>query len=238
MVRLGDVGPAGRLRLDAVARHLQDVAGDDAAEAGLPGEQAWVVRRTVLRVDRPAVLGERLRLTTWCAGLGPRWADRRTSLVGDRGGAVEAASLWVHLDPQTGRPLPLPPAFHERYAEAAGGRTVRARLTLPDPPPTAAAHPWPLRAADFDALGHVNNAVAWAAVEDALAGRDRRAPLEAVVEWRVPLERGATPALVTAEAAGPDAGTLRVWLVDGATVVTAAMVRPVSPPPPASAGAR
>ncbi|MBK9180048.1 MAG: acyl-[acyl-carrier-protein] thioesterase [Acidimicrobiales bacterium] len=225
VVRLGDVSPAGRLRLDALARYLQDVAGDDAAAAGLPGEQAWVVRRTVLRVDRPAVLGEHLRLTTWCAGLGPRWADRRTSVVGDQGGGAEAASLWVYVDPRTGRPLRLPPGFHERYGESAGGRTVRARLALPDPPAGATSRPWPLRFADFDALGHVNNAVSWAAIEDALAPRrELRAPLEAVVEWRSPLERGAEPELVTADAAEGRAAGLAAWLVDRGAVVTAAQV--------------
>ena len=34
IVRLGDVSPAGRLRLDAVARYLQDIATDDAVDAG------------------------------------------------------------------------------------------------------------------------------------------------------------------------------------------------------------
>ncbi len=32
-VRLGDVTPKGRMRLDAVARYLQDVANDDAVDA-------------------------------------------------------------------------------------------------------------------------------------------------------------------------------------------------------------
>ena len=31
-VRLGDVSPKGRLRLDATARYLQDIANDDAVD--------------------------------------------------------------------------------------------------------------------------------------------------------------------------------------------------------------
>ena len=45
-MRLGDVDPSGRLRLDAIARYLQDVASDDAADAGL--DTGWVARRTLI----------------------------------------------------------------------------------------------------------------------------------------------------------------------------------------------
>ncbi|MFM2076244.1 MAG: hypothetical protein RJA49_134, partial [Actinomycetota bacterium] len=44
VVRLGDSSPGGRARLDAIARLLQDVADDDARDAGF-GDFAWVVRR-------------------------------------------------------------------------------------------------------------------------------------------------------------------------------------------------
>ena len=43
-MRLADVTPGGRLRLDALARYLQDVAGDDVDDAGITGavaKQQW-----------------------------------------------------------------------------------------------------------------------------------------------------------------------------------------------------
>src|SRR5215217_7895312 len=42
LTRLGDVSPGGRLRFDAIARYLQDVANDDAVDAALEGAMAWV----------------------------------------------------------------------------------------------------------------------------------------------------------------------------------------------------
>src|SRR5262249_49716337 len=118
-VRLGDVSPKGRVRLDAVARYLQDVAHDDAV--GASGEDAarWVVRRTEMHIERFPVFREDLRLTTWASGTGGRWAERRTSVEGDRGGAIEVAALWVHVDPATGRPKRLAPSFFDAYGEAA-----------------------------------------------------------------------------------------------------------------------
>jgi acyl-ACP thioesterase len=53
-IRLSDTDATGRLRLDAVARYLQDVAADDVLDAGwAPDEHIWVVRRSNLDVAQP-----------------------------------------------------------------------------------------------------------------------------------------------------------------------------------------
>ncbi|HUP86036.1 MAG TPA: acyl-ACP thioesterase domain-containing protein [Acidimicrobiales bacterium] len=194
-VRLGDAGLDGLLRLDALARFLQDVAADDAAEVGLRAA-TWVVRRTTLVIEGRPSFGERMEVTTFCGGLGSRWAERRTSVVGPTS-RIEAASVWVHVDEATGRPAPLPTRFVEAYAEAAGGRTVSSRLSLPEPPGDAARTPWPLRATDFDVLGHVNNSVYWAIVEDEPVLRGI-----AELEYRSPIGPGVDVALVAASSSG------------------------------------
>jgi acyl-ACP thioesterase len=213
-VRLGDVSPGGRERLDAIARYVQDVSNDDTRDAGLDDEMGWVVRRTVVEVERFPVLGEQLDLVTFCSGIGGRWAERRVGLAGDRGGRVETATLWVHLDLGTGRAKVLPPAFHELFGAAARGRVVRARLQHDDPGAgvVATARPWPTRMVDFDVLGHMNNAVYWAPLEDELARRrDLRAPMRAEVEFRAPIE----PSVSIALAVKDGSQGLDAWLVDG-----------------------
>lgn len=168
-VRLGDVDPNGALRLDATARYLQDIAGDDALDAGLPNPLSWVVRRTMIRVDQPASVNERLDLTTFCTGVGRCWAERRTSIVGAAGAAIEAVSLWVQVDVKTGRPAMLGKSFFGIYGSAAGGRSVSSRLSLPsEPARQTAARSWTFRRADLDQFGHVNNAAQWAVVEEHL----------------------------------------------------------------------
>jgi acyl-ACP thioesterase len=192
-VRLGDVTPKGRIRLDAVARYLQDVANDDAVDAIGDDAAGWVVRRTELHVERFPVFREELDLTTWASGTGGRWAERRTSVTGDRGGSIEANALWVHVDIATGRPKRLADSFFDAYGDAAAGRTVHARLTHGDPPDGAEGVPWPVRFSDFDVLGHVNNAVYWAVVEECF---DLRAPTTVTVEYRGGIDRGQQPAVV------------------------------------------
>lgn len=213
-VRLADVTPKGRLRLDAVARYLQDVANDDAVDAIGEDAAAWVVRRTSLRVERFPTFREDVTLTTWASGVGSRWAERRTSIVGADGGSVEAAALWVHVDLVTGRPKVLPPDFERQYAEAAGGRTVSARLTHDAPPPDVDGHEWISRFSDFDVLGHVNNAVYWAIVEEFL---DVVAPLDIELEYKGGIDRGQRVGVIT----GPGA----LWITADQAVAASARLR-------------
>ena len=193
-VRLGDADVRGRLRLDALACYLQDVANYDAREALGDDASAWVVRRTIVDVFAWPRLAEVVSLTTFLGGVGGRWAERRTSLRGRgvSGGSVECASLWVHIDMKTGMPAALPPSFVPIYGAVYGGRKVSGRLGLPAPPAevVAGARPWSLRASDLDVMGHVNNAAYWSFVEDVLA-LDRAAaapPVRFELEYKNSIE--------------------------------------------------
>lgn len=184
-VRVADADPGGRLRLDAVARFVQDIGNDDVADAGLDPNVPWVVRRSEVAVDGWPQLGERLEVATWCGGTGSRWAERRVSFRSGSG-VLDVATLVVHLD-RSGRPARLPDWFESTYAEAACGRTLTSRLVLPGPPDDAEVRPWPTRSTDLDVMGHINNAVTWAAIEDEC---HRRAilPSTFAVEWSGALE--------------------------------------------------
>jgi acyl-ACP thioesterase len=215
-VQLGDVAASGRLRLDALARYLQDVAHDDGADGGARGR--WVLRRMELAIGRLPSFEAPVRLVTSCSGAGSRWAERRTIVTGP-GAEVDARALWVHLD-ETGRPAPLDPSFFSTWGPDVP--RVSARLRLDGPPPGVARRPWPLRMTDVDVLGHVNNAIALAAVEDALLREAPRRTITAVeVEYRDPLDLDASVDLATA----PDGpGDLRVWLVVGDKPVVTARI--------------
>jgi acyl-ACP thioesterase len=225
-VRLADVSPAGRLRLDAAARFLQDLSADDTADSALPDAEAWVVRKTVIVVAAFPRYLEPMALATWCSGTGSHWAERRISIRGEEGGAIEAATTWVHFDAGTGRPSRIPVGFEAIYGEASGGRRVRARLDQPDAVPAGAAgFRWPLRFTDFDVLDHVNNAAYWQIVEEALAGRrDLRAPLRAELQHRTAIERGAEVQVAVAPL--DDVG-LSIWVHADGTLAATAEIRPV-----------
>jgi acyl-ACP thioesterase len=217
-VRLGDVTAEGRIRLDAVARYLQDVAADDVDDAGIEG--AWVMRRMALRLDRLPAFRDDLELRTFCSGTGSRWAERRTTIRSGGSVAIEAVALWVYLD-ERGRPAPLENWFFELYGTAAAGRRVSGRLRHRPPPDGVACRPWALRATDFDVLAHVNNAASWAAVEDELARIEpARTPVAAEIEYRAPIDFGDVVELCSV-ATGD---RLTCWLTCAGDVRTSAVV--------------
>jgi acyl-ACP thioesterase len=189
-VRLADVDPTGRVRLDAVARLLQDVAIDDVQETGW-GTPAhlWFVRRIRVDVRAPFLEDREIELVTWCSGLAVIAAGRRWSLSGDRGGRAEVDSVWIHLGPDQ-RPARI--EGFDAFIEAAGGRHVSTKLELPEPPSGAPVARWQLRATDLDLHGHVNNAIHWQAVEHALAdgGFDAGGRLVAELDYREPMDAG------------------------------------------------
>jgi acyl-ACP thioesterase len=210
---LSDVTPKGRMRLDAAARYLQDIGNDDAVDAIGEEAAAWVVRRTTLHVEQFPVFREDLKLSTWASGVGSRWAERSTSIEGSDGGAIHATALWVHVDLETGRPKRLPADFDRVYGEAANGRTVTARLGHEDPPASSTEIPWPARFSDFDVLGHVNNAVYWAVVEEHL---DLIAPVTVVLEYRGGIDRG--------QAAGVVVEGDSLWILASGSVAASARI--------------
>jgi acyl-ACP thioesterase len=189
-VRLADMDVVGRVRLDAVARFLQDAAIDDVQETGWGApDHLWVVRRIRVDVLAPLLHDRELEVTTWCSGVAAIAAGRRWSVLGDSGGRIEVDSVWIHLDPEL-RPVRI--GDFGPYRIAAAGRIVSTKLELPDPPAQASRSPWPLRSTDLDAHGHVNNAVHWQAVEDRLArdGADVTVPFRAELDYREPLDLG------------------------------------------------
>jgi len=230
IVRSTDVTPSGRLRLDALARYLQTIAEDDIAESGLAEPVVWLVRRCELRIAMLPAMGERVALRTFCSGTGMRWAERTTTLVSPDGHQfAQATAVWAAVSPADGRPVPLSAEFTAVYGPSAAGRIVTARLSHSRPDkaelgsaPNGAAggarpRDWPLRAADFDTAGHVNNTVHWQVVEDELAVVGWL-PSVAEIEYQRAMMPGCLPRLITDH----DENQTMLWLLDGDRVLASA----------------
>jgi acyl-ACP thioesterase len=199
---IADCAPSGRVRLDALARWLQDLAYLDVLDAGLESVAVWVVRRTRIRVNRWPRFAERFELTTFCTGLGRMWAERRTDVTrpGADGPDVEAVSLWVHLHPERRLPFPLSEPEVTAYSGPELQRRVTARLRHPLPPAACGSgSEWTFRATEVDAAEHINNAAYWQPLEEELLHRDAEpGPVDIELEYRVPAQPG-----------------VKRWLVDG-----------------------
>jgi acyl-ACP thioesterase len=228
-VGLADCAPSARMRLDALARWLQDVAYADVDDAGLAQRAVWVVRRTRFRIERFPRFGEYFTARTYCSGLGRMWAERRTSLAragetrnaagrersGEPESDIEAVSLWVHLDPASWRPMPFSDEEIAAYGDAADGRRVTARLHHPAPGPVNEGTVWTFRATECDIAGHVNNAAYWAPLEEELVQNADPERLDAELEYRTPCQPGDKQVLRSAN---------QRWIVGGEGAIHASLV--------------
>jgi acyl-ACP thioesterase len=201
---VADATPAGRIRLDGIARWLQDVAYQDSVDAGFPDAGLWILRRVRIRVEAFPRFGEPATLRTFCSGLGRFAAERRTSIRAETG-RVECGALWVLLDAETGRPKRFPPEFAELYSPSAGGRDARVHTRHPEPPDDAAESSWLFRATDLDLADHVNNSHYWEPLEQRLAGTEPDS-IDAEVEFRDPAKAGPAQVLSDGEA---------MWIASG-----------------------
>lgn len=208
-VRLADVSPSGRMRLDALARWIQDVSYDDMADAGVAGMAMWVIRRMRIRVARFPRFAESFRLQTFCSGLGRMWAERRVSITSadSSEAAVESATLWVHLDPGGQRPVPLLEPELDTFSGSTGGRRVTARLRHPHPRGADDTRSWHFRQTERDVLGHVNNSAYLEPLEEELLG-DGPEPerFDVEIEFRTAAQPGETTVLQSGS---------RRWVVSG-----------------------
>ncbi|NQE87428.1 acyl-[acyl-carrier-protein] thioesterase [Nocardia terpenica] len=193
-VRLGDTDGDQRLRLDAVARYLQDIGYDHLTvveEGDLhPG---WIVRRTVIDVLRPIEFGDRVHLRRWPSALSNRWCNMRIQVRSENGGLIETEMFLIHVDIDAGRPARMSDRFMAPMLAATTEHRLRWRPALHEHPGAdGELWPFPLRVTDIDHYGHVNNAVHWEAVEEALARfpEAQRLPHRVIVEHVGPVMAG------------------------------------------------
>ena len=229
-VRLADADPGGRMRFDSIARFLQDVSTEDTERSEHHAGLIWVARRITIDVVRFPEYLETLDLATWCGGVGGRWAERRVSIRGAGGAAVEAATLWVLVD-GSGTPTKLPDDLVAQLRETAGDRKVSARLTIPGPDAACEERgPWVVRRCDLDLMGHANNAGLWAVAEDDLGDLpiDPPMPLRAEIEFSREVLAGEALTVLRSPSLprGASGGVRRWWLRSDAGVHTAIALGP------------
>jgi len=95
---------------------MQDIAIQHSAARGWPVERylengaVWVVRSHFINYLRPAFAGETITLCTWVAELKQRSSLRRYLVrrASDQQTLVEAETVWVYVDRQSGRPRRIP----------------------------------------------------------------------------------------------------------------------------------
>lgn len=216
VVRPDAVNADRRIKFDGIARHLQNAGQDHLAASG--HEQThphWIARRTVIELQRSGGWPERLSLHRWCSRMGSRWCNIRIDLDGDAGTSVKTEAFWINFNVDTGTPSRLGDDFTDKFGSTAEPGPLRWKPWLDtSPDPAATAVPFLLRAVDVDFVQHVNNAVYWSALEEALSqypDLEGKLPVRAVIEHNTQLTLADSPRLL----AYRDGDRLLVWIMVG-----------------------
>jgi acyl-ACP thioesterase len=201
-LRVADIDRCGRLRLDAAARHIQDIAQDQLRESGFEAvHPLWVVRRTMIDVIEPIQFPDMLRLRRWCSATSTRWCEKRVRIEGRRGGLIESEAFWININPDTLTPSRIIDDFLDHLRRTTDVDRLRWTAYLKAGPREDATeiHEFPVRVSDIDLLNHVNNSVYWSAVEDHLftAPELLDAPARITIEHEAPVALGDKLEIIT-----------------------------------------
>ena len=123
-VRWTDVGQDLGLRTAVYLDYLSNFVSRAAAACGWSfrrrGEEqsSWFIRRQWLRIFEPAVLGSQLRFTTWISDIRRATVMRHLTIHHEGADVLgaQAHTLWVCVDPLSGRPTRIPPGFARDFA--------------------------------------------------------------------------------------------------------------------------
>jgi acyl-CoA thioester hydrolase len=117
-------------------RWMQEVATAHTASEGWTLDRyrqsraIWVVRRHAIDYLMPAYAGERLDLHTWIEWVRDCQSVRRYLLTktGAHRALARAETLWVCIDPESGRPKRVPEDFIQAFDLVPGGETEALRI--------------------------------------------------------------------------------------------------------------
>ena len=196
------------MRLDAIARVVQDVADADASTARRVGNGHVVLATASHSRSRT----RRAFVPTSTRARGAAASDHggpnANATACRRGLCVEATAIWVHVDPEPARrsrSRPLRRRLGRGRGQRARSRPGLTHAPAADDARAAVAAP----ATDLDVLGHVNNAAYWAPVEEELA---RRAA-DACTGARSSSGPGSTPATMSNSCLAEQPTTVRLLVL-------------------------
>jgi acyl-ACP thioesterase len=189
----GDIGGDLQLRLDGVARYIQEVGAENLVDAGEAEEHPhWLVQRTVIDVIEPIEFPNEVSFSRWCSALSSRWCTMRVDLVGSDGGRIETEGFWIAINAKTLTPQRVTDTLIERFASTTTQHRLKWQPWLQNPGDLDEAMPFPLRRTDIDLFDHVTNTAYWHAIHEVMALTPDvcTAPYRAVIEYRRPIKFG------------------------------------------------
>jgi medium-chain acyl-[acyl-carrier-protein] hydrolase len=163
-IRASEIDQQKRLRIDAFAAQLQEVAWEHANVLNV-GKQFfeenrfWVLSRLQIKVNRLPTWGEEVILKTWPKGIDKLFALRDFEMKTREGEVLlSATSAWLIMNRTSRRPI-RPDEIISRLKPIANVEAIAGTAPKIESAQTTSRHicTRTARASDLDMNGHVNN---------------------------------------------------------------------------------
>lgn len=226
-VATGDIGSDLNLRLDGVARYIQEVGAENLVDAGEAEDHPhWLVQRTVIDVIEPIEFPNEVSFSRWCSALSTRWCTMRVDLVGSDGGRIETEGFWIAINAKTLTPQRATDSLIARFSTTTDEHRLKWRPWLQNPDVTDEEVPFALRRTDIDLFAHVTNTAYWHAIHEvmALVPEVCTPPYRAVIEYRKPIKYGEVVTLGWLRREGADAPAVDIAFTVGDEIRAAALL--------------
>ena len=164
-VRYSETGEDGFLSLSSAVHYMQDCSTFQSEELGVGVEamkqmgRAWFLSAWQIEIRRRPKLMEEITIGTWASGFKAMYGYRNFVIKDPAGDdLVRAASTWVYMNVETGRPERVTEEVVAVYGKEPPlsmeevGRKIRIPEELTEYPAFS------VRRSQIDTNGHVNNA--------------------------------------------------------------------------------
>lgn len=227
-VATGDLDGNLHLRLDGVARYIQEVGAQNLVDAGEAEDHPhWLVQRTVIDVIEPIEFPNDVSFSRWCSALSSRWCTMRVDLVGSDGGRIETEGFWIAINSKTLTPQRVSDTLIERFASTTDVHRLKWSPWLENPGAADETMPFALRRTDIDIFEHVTNTAYWHAIHEVMALLPDVcvAPYRAVLEYRRPIKHGEEVTIQWSRGGPGEVPEAQIALTVGNDVRAAALLR-------------
>jgi acyl-CoA thioester hydrolase len=180
-----EVGPNEQVHPHIYSNYFEIAAWTATAEQGYPYEwykehqRTWVMRKLTLRYFDLATLGDNLWIDTWIQESGRlvtcfRHYDMRRH---DNAPIARAVADWVYMNTITMRPERIPEEFMSKFEPSSEAENLDTEVSDPIAIEEAVVHTEERRVQrhEIDSVGHTNNAIYLAWVEQAIISALRAA---------------------------------------------------------------
>ncbi len=164
-VRYSETGEDGLLSLSSAVHYMQDCSTFQSEELGVGVEpmkkigRAWFLSAWQIEIRRRPKLMEEIAIGTWASGFKAMYGYRNF-VIRDQAGEdlVRAASTWVYMNVETGRPERVNAQTVAVYGEEPPLSMEQVGRKIRIPEEMTEFEAFPVRKVHIDTNGHVNNA--------------------------------------------------------------------------------